>query len=45
MGISDSIMVVVMFIAFRRPTLAHHLQSLGMAASLPAIVSISIGSR
>jgi 4-hydroxybenzoate polyprenyltransferase len=43
MGISDSIMVLVMFVSFRRPKAAHHLQSLGIAMALPAIISISIG--
>ena len=42
MGITDSILVMVMFTCFWRPNLAHHLQSLAMAVSLPGIVSISV---
>ncbi len=42
MGFTDTILVIVMFTCFRRPNLAHHLQSLAMAVSLPGIISISV---
>ncbi len=42
MGATDSILVFVMFTCFWRPNMAHHLQSLAMAVSLPGIISISV---
>lgn len=42
MGITDSILVLVMITCFRKPDMAHHLQSLAMAVSIPGIVSISV---
>lgn len=41
-GMADLLLLIVMFISYHKPVLAHRLHSMGMVLSLPAFLSLSI---